>query len=53
MSVKDRTGWSSLEQAIADLFFSGELEGDDAAYVSNARHIASARAGESSLKRSD
>ncbi|MDT8863015.1 tRNA uridine-5-carboxymethylaminomethyl(34) synthesis GTPase MnmE [Alkalihalobacillus sp. MEB130] len=33
-------GVDQLEQAIADLFFEGELEGDDVTYVSNTRHIA-------------
>jgi tRNA modification GTPase len=33
-------GVDQLEQAIADLFFEGEIEGDDVTYVSNTRHIA-------------
>ncbi|KHF40060.1 tRNA uridine-5-carboxymethylaminomethyl(34) synthesis GTPase MnmE [Halalkalibacter okhensis] len=32
-------GVDQLEQAIADLFFEGEIEGDDVTYVSNTRHI--------------
>lgn len=39
MSVKEQEGLDRLEQAISDLFFEGKLEGDDAAYVSNVRHI--------------
>ena len=30
----------SLEEAIADLFFTGSIEADDMTYVSNSRHIA-------------
>jgi tRNA modification GTPase len=33
-------GIEQLEQAIADLFFEGEIEGADVTYVSNTRHIA-------------
>ena len=33
-------GVEQLEQAIADLFFEGQLEGADVTYVSNTRHIA-------------
>ncbi|WP_227936899.1 tRNA uridine-5-carboxymethylaminomethyl(34) synthesis GTPase MnmE [Alkalihalobacillus deserti] len=33
-------GVEQLEQAIADLFFEGEIEGADVTYVSNTRHIA-------------
>lgn len=33
-------GVEQLEQAIADLFFEGEIEGADVTYVSNSRHIA-------------
>ncbi|GAE34413.1 tRNA uridine-5-carboxymethylaminomethyl(34) synthesis GTPase MnmE [Halalkalibacter akibai] len=33
-------GVEQLEQAIADLFFEGALEGADVTYVSNTRHIA-------------
>ncbi|GAE26204.1 GTPase and tRNA-U34 5-formylation enzyme TrmE [Halalkalibacter wakoensis JCM 9140] len=33
-------GVDQLEQAIANLFFEGEIEGDDVTYVSNTRHIA-------------
>lgn len=39
MSVKEQRGLKELEQAIADLFFSGELEPGDMTYVSNVRHI--------------
>lgn len=38
-SVKDQRGIETLEQAIADLFFAGEMQRDDYTYVSNARHI--------------
>ena len=39
MSVKEQRGLDDLEKAIADLFFSGELEPGDMTYVSNVRHI--------------
>ena len=39
MSVKEQEGLDRLEQAISELFFEGKLEGDDASYVSNVRHI--------------
>jgi tRNA modification GTPase len=39
-SVKEEQGIDDLEQAIASLFFKGELMHEDQTYVSNARHIA-------------
>jgi len=39
MSVVENRGMEQLEQAIADLFFAGEMETDDMTYVSNVRHI--------------
>ncbi|MBO8164804.1 MAG: tRNA uridine-5-carboxymethylaminomethyl(34) synthesis GTPase MnmE [Brevibacillus sp.] len=38
-SAKDQTGIDRLEEAIARLFFSGQVQQDDYTYVSNARHI--------------
>jgi len=38
-SLKEEEGIDELEQAIADLYFSGEIEAGDITYVSNARHI--------------
>ncbi|MED1560351.1 tRNA modification GTPase [Alkalihalobacillus alcalophilus ATCC 27647 = CGMCC 1.3604] len=37
--IEDK-GVEELEQAIADLFFSGSMEAEDVTYVSNSRHIA-------------
>lgn len=37
--LKDE-GVDELERAVADLFFSGEMEAQDLTYVSNSRHIA-------------
>lgn len=39
-SLLKEEGIEELEQAIASMFFEGELEADDATYVSNSRHIA-------------
>lgn len=39
-SMKEEQGLDELEQAIADLFFEGAVQGDDFTYVSNSRHIA-------------
>lgn len=39
-SILEDRGLSELEQRIAQLFFEGNLQSDDSAYVSNARHIA-------------
>ncbi|MBB6282961.1 tRNA uridine-5-carboxymethylaminomethyl(34) synthesis GTPase MnmE [Geobacillus subterraneus] len=39
-SLLREQGIDELEKAIADLFFSGELEAGDLTYVSNSRHIA-------------
>src|SRR5690606_6296987 len=50
MSVKEGTGIEELEAAIANLFFSGELEGQDLTYVSNARHIACLERAKQSLQ---
>lgn len=38
-SLKEERGIDDLEQAIADLFFTGKMETGDVAIVSNARHI--------------
>ncbi|WP_025027516.1 tRNA uridine-5-carboxymethylaminomethyl(34) synthesis GTPase MnmE [Caldalkalibacillus mannanilyticus] len=38
-SLKEEEGIEALEQAIADLYFSGGMELGDMTYVSNARHI--------------
>jgi len=38
-SLLEEDGVDKLEQAIADLFFAGEIETDDLTYVSNVRHI--------------
>lgn len=38
-SIKEDKGLDELEQAIAELYFSGELEAHDLTYVSNTRHI--------------
>ncbi|MEO3945735.1 tRNA uridine-5-carboxymethylaminomethyl(34) synthesis GTPase MnmE [Gorillibacterium sp. CAU 1737] len=39
MSVQQEEGLDRLGQAIADLFFQGDVEGTDFTYVSNVRHI--------------
>lgn len=39
-SLLQEEGIDDLEQAIADMFFQGELETGDITYVSNSRHIA-------------
>lgn len=39
VSILEEEGIDRLEEAIAELFYSGEVEGDDFTYVSNARHI--------------
>ena len=39
-SLIEEEGVEELEQAIADLFFSGSIEANDMTYVSNSRHIA-------------
>ncbi|CAM3942672.1 tRNA uridine-5-carboxymethylaminomethyl(34) synthesis GTPase MnmE [Mesobacillus zeae] len=39
-SLKEDKGVDELEEAIASLFFSGEVEAGDMTYVSNSRHIA-------------
>lgn len=38
-SLLEEDGVDKLEQAIADIFFAGEIEADDLTYVSNVRHI--------------
>lgn len=38
-SLLEENGVDKLEQAIADIFFAGEIETDDLTYVSNVRHI--------------
>lgn len=40
ISLLEDAGIDELEQAIANLFFEGNLESEDLTYVSNARHIA-------------
>ena len=39
-SLLKEEGIDELEEAIAGLFFEGNLESEDLTYVSNARHIA-------------
>lgn len=39
-SLKEEVGVDQLEEAIANLFFEGNLQMGDATYVSNSRHIA-------------
>ncbi|XID91732.1 tRNA uridine-5-carboxymethylaminomethyl(34) synthesis GTPase MnmE [Paenibacillaceae bacterium WGS1546] len=39
LSAKEGEGIESLENAVRDLFFAGEVESGDLTYVSNARHI--------------
>ncbi|WP_071461065.1 tRNA uridine-5-carboxymethylaminomethyl(34) synthesis GTPase MnmE [Bacillus massilinigeriensis] len=39
-SLKEDRGVDELEEAIASLFFAGEIEAGDMTYVSNSRHIA-------------
>jgi tRNA modification GTPase len=39
-SLIDEKGVEELEEAIADLFFTGSIESGDMTYVSNSRHIA-------------
>lgn len=39
MSITEQEGRKHLEDAIANLFFEGKLEGQDMTYVSNVRHI--------------
>ncbi|SEO40616.1 tRNA modification GTPase trmE [Amphibacillus marinus] len=38
-ALVEEAGIDQLEQAIADTFFAGQLEGSDLSYVSNVRHI--------------
>lgn len=38
-SMKEDQGLEQLEEAIADLYFSGDLEAGDITYISNVRHI--------------
>lgn len=38
-SLLKEEGVDALEEAIADLFFEGQIESEDLTYVSNARHI--------------
>ncbi|MEI7028018.1 tRNA uridine-5-carboxymethylaminomethyl(34) synthesis GTPase MnmE [Paenibacillus sp. y28] len=49
MSVIEGEGLQELERAITDLFFEGNLEGQDLTYVSNARHIHLLKQGLASL----
>ena len=39
-SLLEEEGIADLEQAIATMFFQGEIESSDMTYVSNSRHIA-------------
>lgn len=39
-SLKEERGIDDLEKAIAELYFTGDVEAGDITYVSNARHIA-------------
>jgi tRNA modification GTPase len=39
MSLLEQQGITDLEKAIANIFFSGQLESNDLTYVSNVRHI--------------
>lgn len=39
-SLLEDKGIDQLEEAIADMFFNGEVEAADATYVSNSRHVA-------------
>jgi len=39
-SLKEEKGINELEEAIANMFFAGEIEARDITYVSNTRHIA-------------
>ena len=39
VSVKEEQGVDELENTIADMYLSGEVQTDDLTYVSNARHI--------------
>jgi tRNA modification GTPase len=48
-SIKEEEGITDLEQAIADLYFAGDLETGDITYVSNARHISLLRQSEKSI----
>ena len=48
-SAREETGIDQLEQAIADLFFSGRVQQDDLTYVSNARHIQLLRQAEQAI----
>src|SRR5690606_10070579 len=49
-SIKEDEGIDQLEQAIADLYFSGEFEMEDITYVSNVRHIALLRDAQHSIQ---
>jgi len=49
MSVKEGAGLEELGQAIVALFFSGKLEGNEEAFVSNARHAALLKQAEQAL----
>lgn len=50
MSVKAQEGVDRLEEAISNLFFSGQIEGGDLTYVSNVRHIALLKKSKQSLQ---
>jgi tRNA modification GTPase len=39
LSLKEERGLDRLEEAISELFLAGKVEGTDATYVSNVRHI--------------
>lgn len=50
MSIKTEKGIEDLEEAIATLFFEGQLQSDDLTYVSNARHIKLLKEAKSSIE---
>lgn len=52
-SLIEEAGIDELEQAIADIFFTGGIESSDLSYVSNARHIQLLNQAKQSLKEAD
>lgn len=49
-SLIEEAGVDQLEQAIADLFFTGDIQSDDLTYVSNVRHIELLKKAKTALK---
>lgn len=49
-SMTQQQGIDELEQLIADLFFAGDIEQQDATYVSNSRHIALLKQAKTSMQ---